>query len=197
MSSLTKNDVLGLLQEHGSVITGHFQMASGLHSPVYVQTALVLQYPHVAHKIAKALAVKFPQACDVVIALGTPSIILGQEMARVKKCRAIFAEKTEGVLSLRRDFKLGRGERALLVQDVVTTGRLTAEMASLARAHGARVLGAGVIVDRSISALCLDMPVRALISYPLEMVPQSSCPQCAAGVPITEARPPAGLQEGE
>ncbi len=197
MGTMNKSDVLGILQEHGALVAGHFQMPSGLHSPTYVQTAMVLQYPHVAHRIAKALAAKFPQDCDVIVALGTSSIILGQELARVKKCRAIFAEQSGGALALRRDFEIKRGERALLVQDVLASGRLVTEMTALARSRGARPLGVGALVDRSVSTLCFDLPVRALVSYPLEAIAPESCPQCAAGEPLAKARGAGAPQEGE
>lgn len=198
MSALQKMDVLGLLQEHGAVVSGHFQLASGLHTPVYVQTALVLQYPYVAQKIAKAIASKLPQAVDVVISPGLSSVVLGQEVARVKKCRAIFAERSSGMVSLRRDFKLQRGERALVVEDVLTTGRLTAEVVAYAQAYGVKVTGVGAIVDRSTSALSLSVPVRTLISYPLQAFAPGSCPQCASGVPLSDASlKSTGVQEGE
>lgn len=187
MSSLNKMDVLGLLQEHGAVVNGHFQLASGLHSPVYVQSALVLQYPHVAQKIAKAIALKFPAAIDLVISPGSVSGVLAQEVARVKKCRAIFTERNGGMMAVRRDFRLERGERALVVEDVLTTGRLTAEIVALAQAYGLKVVGVGAIVDRSTSGLCLPVPVRTLISYPLQVAPPDACPQCAAGAPLTDA----------
>ncbi len=198
MSIMKKMDVLGLLQEHGAVVSGHFQLASGLHTPVYFQTALVLQYPHVAHKLAKALAAKFPQPVDVVVSPGMSSMVLGQEMARIKKCRAIFAERTSGMMALRRDFRLERGEWALVVEDVLTTGRLTAEIVALALAYGAKVVGVGGIVDRSIAPLGLRVPVRTLISYPLQLSPPDSCSQCGALVPLTDAsKQAAGAQEGE
>lgn len=186
MSALNKMDVLGILQEHGAVVSGHFRLASGLHSPVYIQTALVLQYPHVAQKIAKAIVGKFPQSVDVVISPGTASVVLGQEVARAKKCRAIFAERTGGMMGLRRDFRLERGERALIVEDVLTTGRLTGELAALVLAYGAKVIGVGGIVDRSIARLPLSVPVRTLVSYPLQVIPPEACPQCASGVPVKE-----------
>lgn len=199
--ALNKMDVLGLLQEHGAVVSGHFQLASGLHSPVYVQTALVLQYPHVANKIARAICVKFPQAVDVVISPGMVSGVLAQEVARIKKCRAIFTERNNGMMALRRDFRLERGEKALVVEDVLTTGRLTAEIVALAQAYGIRVLGVGAIVDRSTSnsGLCLPVPVRTLISYPLQVTPPESCPQCATGLPLTDASKSlgSGAVEGE
>lgn len=181
-------DVLGLLQEHGAVVGGHFRLASGLHTPVYLQTALVLQYPHVAQKVAKALSAKFPPAVDVVISTGMSSVVLGQEVARAIRCRAIFTERVNGAMAFRRDFKLDRGERALVVVDVLTTGRSNGEVVALAQAYGARVVGVGALVDRSSAPLCLGVPTRGLVSYPLQAAPPDSCPQCAVGVPLSAAR---------
>ncbi len=185
---LNKMDVLGLLQEHGAVASGHFRLASGLHTSIYLQTALVLQYPHVAQKVAKALVAKFASPVDVVISTGMSSVVLGQEVARVKKCRAIFTERVNGAMSFRRDFKLDRGERALLVVDVLTTGRSNSEVIALVQAYGARVVGVGAMVDRSSAPLCLGVPARALISYPLDAAPPDSCLQCDAGVPLSTTR---------
>ncbi|MDE2492206.1 MAG: orotate phosphoribosyltransferase [Elusimicrobia bacterium] len=185
---LDKTEVLGLLQEHGAVASGHFRLASGLHTPIYLQTALVLQYPHVAQKIARALAAKFAAPVDVVISTGMSSVVLGQEVARVKKARAIFTERSSGAMAFRRDFKLERGERALVVVDVLTTGRANAEVVALAQAYGARVVGVGAMVDRSSAPLCLGVPARSLVSYPLQAAPPDSCPQCEAGVPLSARR---------
>jgi orotate phosphoribosyltransferase len=197
MTGMKKMDVLGLLQEHGAVVAGHFQLASGLHSPVYLQTALVLQYPHVAQKIARSLASKFNAKADVVIAPGMSSVVLGQEVGRALRCRAIFTERNNGMMGFRRDFKLLRGERALIVEDVVTTGRLTAEIVTLAQAYGVRVVGVGAIVDRSMQGLSLSVPVRSLVCYPLEAFAPGNCPQCAARIPLTDATKQATGQEGE
>ncbi len=198
MSVMKKMDVLGLLQEHGAVVAGHFQLASGLHSPVYVQTALVLQYPHVAQKLAKALASKFSSRVDVVISPGMSSVVLGQEVARILKCRAIFAERNNGMVAFRRQFKLAPGERVLVIEDVLTTGRLSAEIVTLAQAYGARVIGVGAIVDRSTSGLCLSVPARTLISYPLQVCSPESCPQCASGIPPTDvSKQASGVMEGD
>ncbi len=188
MRRLNKMDVLGLLQEHGAVASGHFRLASGLHTPVYLQPALVLQYPHVGQKIAKAIAAKFSAPADVVISTGMSSVVLGQEVARAKKCRAIFTERVGGSMAFRRDFRLERGERALVVVDVLTTGRSNSEVVALARAYGARVIGVGAMVDRSQAPMCLGVPVRSLIGYPLEAASPETCPQCATGVPLSTAR---------
>ena len=198
MTLIKKMDVLGLLQEHGAVVSGHYQLASGLHSPVYVQTALVLQYPHVAQKLAKALASKFQSRPDVIISPGMSSVVLGQEVARIFKCRAIFTERRNGMVALRRDFKLERGEKALIIEDVLTTGRLTAEIIALGQGYGAKVLGVGAIVDRSTMPICLAVPVRTLISFPLEVSAPDACSQCSEGKPLTDASGvAAGAQEGE
>ncbi len=198
MTAMHKTDALGLLEEHGAIIPGHFQLSGGLHTPVYIQMSLVLQYPHVARKISKALAAKFPQPVDVVVTPGAASLVLGQELARLKKCRAIFAERSSGSMAFKRDFKIDRGERVLVAVDVLTTGRLTGELAGLALAYGANVVGVGAVVDRSSSALALAMPVRTLVSYPLEVYSQNACAQCRLGVPLTElSRISSGGQEGE
>lgn len=191
---MNKMDVLGILQEHGAVASGHFRLPSGLHTPVYLQPALVLQYPHVAQKVARALAAKFTAPIDVVISTGMSSVVLGQEVARVKKCRAIFTERVHGSMAFRRDFRLERGERALVVVDVLTTGRSNAEVVALAQAYGARVAGVGAMVDRSQSPLCLGVPARSLIDYPLQAAPPDNCPQCASGVPLSASL--RGLEAG-
>jgi orotate phosphoribosyltransferase len=197
MSGLSKLDIVGLLQEHGAIVNGHFQLPNGLHSQTYVQTALVLQYPHLAQKVAKALASKFPQDIDVIMSPAMGAVVIGQEVARVKKARAIFTERVGGTMALRRDFRLERGERILVVEDVLTTGRSTSEVVHLAHAYGGKVIGVAAIVDRSTEQLPLNVPARALISYPLQVFPPNSCPLCAHQVPVSYpgAQPPAPSKE--
>lgn len=194
MTKLGKLDVIGLLQEHGAILSGHFQLPSGLHSPTYVQTALVLQYPHLAQRIAKALASKFPQEVDVVISPAMGAVIIGQEVARAKKTRAIFTENTSGVMALKRDFKLESGEKALVVEDVLNTGKSTGQVVGLAQAYGAKVLGVAAIVDRSTSSLPLQVPIRALVSYPMQVYPPNHCPLCEQQLPLSSVA--GGIPEG-
>lgn len=196
MSRLEKAGIVGVLQEHGAIIQGHFELSSGLHSPTYVQTAVVLQYPHIAQKIAKALAAKFPQAIDVVLSPSMGGVIIGQEVARAKKCRAIFVERVEGSMVLKRDFRLEPGERTLIVEDVLTTGRTTSEVVSLAWAHRAKVVGVAAIVDRSLTPFPLKIPVRALVPYPVRLSSVDSCSLCAQQVPITPLRQVGTLKTG-
>ncbi|MFA6583258.1 MAG: orotate phosphoribosyltransferase [Elusimicrobiaceae bacterium] len=185
MSELNNLDVVGLMQEHEAILNGHFQLPSGFHSQSYVQTALLMQYPHIAQKVASALAAKFPGAVDVVLAPTAKIAIIAQEVARVKKARAIFAEKTGNGLLLKRNFKIEEGEKVLVVDDVITTGNLTGTAVVLAQRYGAKVVGVAAIVDRSTSDLPLNVPMRALLSYPLQVYPPDKCPLCKDGIPLS------------
>ena len=185
MSKLGKFDVVGLLQEHGAILNGHFQLPSGFHTQTYIQTSLVMQYPNLAQKVAKEMASKFPQEINVVISPSVGSMVIGQEVARVKKARSIFTERINGVMVLKRDFKIAEGERALVVDDVLNTGRLCSEAINLARGYGAKVIGVVAIVDRSTADLALNVPVRGLISYPLQLFTSDNCPLCRQKMPLT------------
>ena len=181
-----KSAVLAMLQEQGAIVSGHFELLSGLHSQTYIQTAVVLQYPHLAQKLAKAIDVMFPAQVDLVLSPSMGGVIIGQEVARVKKCRAIFSERAGGAMTLKRDFRIERGEKVLVVEDVLTTGRSTSEVVSLAMAYGAKVVGVAAVVDRSSAALPLRLPVRALVSYPVRVSPPENCALCARGIPLTK-----------
>jgi len=185
MSKLGKFDVVGLLQEHGAILNGHFQLPSGFHTQTYIQTSLVMQYPNLAQKVAKEMASKFAQEINVVISPSVGSMSIGQEIARVKKARSIFTERINGVMVLKRDFKIAEGERALIVDDVLNTGRLCSEAINLARGYGAKVIGVVAIVDRSTSDLSMNVPVRGLISYPLQLFTPDNCPLCKQKMPLT------------
>ena len=184
MSRLTKLNILGLLQEHGAILNGHFKLSSGLHSETYVQTAVVLQYPHLANKVAKAMVAQFPRDVDVIVSPAMGAVVIGQEVARVKKSRAIFTERINGMMTLRRDFQLNAGERVMIVEDVLTTGRSINEIIHLAKGRGAKIVGIPSIIDRSTGSLPFTVPFRALLSYPLQIYPPESCGLCQRGIPI-------------
>lgn len=181
----TKFDIVGLLEEHGAILNGHFQLPSGFHSQTYIQTSLVLQYPHLAQKIAKEMAIKFPQEVNVVLSPSPASLALGQEVARIKKARSIFTERVNGIMMLKRDFKINETEKVLIVDDVFTTGKLCSEAITLIRNYRAKVVGIAAIVDRSAGELPINVPIRALISYPLELYPPDNCPLCRQNIPLT------------
>ena len=180
-------DVLCLLQEHGAIMEGHFVMPSGFHSQTYIQTSLLLQHPHLAQRIAQAMSDKFSQKADVILALTPSNSVLAQEVARVRQARAIFASRDEsGKMVLKHNFVLKPGERVLIVDDVTVGGRKLAQAIELAKAAGAHVFGITVIVDRSMGYLPLTIPMRALLSYPMETFTAKECPLCAAKIPFTD-----------
>lgn len=187
MPKLNQLDIMGLLQEHGAILNGHFQLPSGYHSQVYIQTSLVMQYPNIAHKIAKAMADKFKGDVDVVLAPGGATVIVGQELARVKRARSIFAEDIGNVMILKRNFTLKSGEKVMIADDVVTQGAMVKRAIALAQRYGAKVVGVCAIIDRSDETLSLNVPLRALLSYPLKVYTPDKCPLCKRKIPLTVA----------
>src|SRR5687767_4907223 len=152
-------DLLTLFRRVGALLEGHFRLTSGLHSPGYLQSALVLQYPAEAEACATALAERVRGlGVQTVLSPALGGIVIGQEVARALGVRAIFAERQEGTLTLRRGFTLQPGEKVLVVEDVVTTGGSTRETIDLAAAAGAQVVGAAAIIDRSGGTQAIGVP---------------------------------------
>ena len=184
---MTEAELLALFRRSGALLDGHFRLSSGLHSPSYLQCALVLQYPDLAEQLGAALAerTRHLQATAVLSpALG--GIVIGQEVGRALGVRALFAERQDGTLTLRRGFTLEPGEKVLVVEDVVTTGGSTRETMDVARAAGALVIGACGIVDRSGGKQDLGVPFHALLSMVVPSYPADACPLCQQGLPVVK-----------
>ena len=180
-------DVLCLLQEHGAIVEGHFEMPSGFHSQTYSQTSLLMQHPNLAQKIAGALSDKFTKKADVILALTPSDSVLAQEVARVRGVRAIFASKgDDGEMILKHNFTIKPGEKVLIVDDVAVSGRKINRAIDLVHRLEGDVIGVGVIVDRSMGYLPLTVPLRALLSYPVQTFTATQCPLCAAKIPFTQ-----------
>ena len=187
MSSLATDAVLDRFRRAGAFLEGHFRLTSGLHSPGYLQSALVLQYPAEAEACGAAIAERVRGlGAQVVVSPALGGIVVGHEVARALGVRAVFAERQDGRLVLRRGFTLAPGERVLVVEDVVTTGGSTRETIDVARATGASVVGAASIVDRSGGQQGLDVPYYALVSLSLPTYEPESCPLCAQGLPVVK-----------
>jgi orotate phosphoribosyltransferase len=184
---LTDTDVLARFRQAGALLEGHFKLSSGLHSDRYLQSALVLQYPEFAEDLGRALGARLEHLQPTVVlspALG--GIVIGQEVGRALHVRAIFAERQEGKLSLRRGFTLSPSDRVVVVEDVITTGLSTRETIEAAHASGAQVVGAASIVDRGAEASRLDVPLQALVRMQVAAYPPDACPMCAAGQPVVK-----------
>jgi orotate phosphoribosyltransferase len=184
---VTHEDVLQLFRRSGALLEGHFRLTSGLHSPGYLQCALVLQHPADAEALARALAPELRSlAPTVVLSPALGGIVIGHEMGRALGVRAIFAERQDGALTLRRGFTLEPSDRVLVVEDVVTTGGSTRETIDVARQAGATVVGAASIVDRSSERAALGVPYHALLRMTLPTYEPASCPLCAQGLPVVK-----------
>jgi orotate phosphoribosyltransferase len=180
-------DVLGLFRRSGAYLEGHFRLSSGLHSPGYLQCALVLQHPRDATAIGEGLGEhvrRLGATCVLSPALG--GIVIGQEVARAIDARALFAERQDGALTLRRGFALDPDDKVLVVEDVVTTAGSTRETMNVATQAGAQIVGACAIVDRSGGRHGLNVPFAALLSLDLPTYHAQDCPLCRQGVPITK-----------
>ena len=187
MTTVTSEAILDRFRRAGALLEGHFRLTSGLHSSGYLQCALVLQHPLEAEVCGAAIAERARAlGAQAVLSPALGGIVIGQEVARSLGIRAIFAERQDGALTLRRGFELGRGEKVLVVEDVVTTGGSTRETIDVARAAGAEVVGAAAIVDRSGGQQRLDVLFHALVELPLPVYPPESCPLCLAGMPAVK-----------
>jgi orotate phosphoribosyltransferase len=178
-------DVRTLLSETGALLQGHFRLSSGLHSPNYVQCALLLEHPRNAKAIGEALAEKVRAlGAEKVVAPAMGGVIIGYTVAEALDLPFVFTERKEGQMTLRRGFRTGSGERVIIVEDVVTTGKSTREAARVVADRGAAVIGFASILNRSGKANPFDAPYQSLLALDLQTYDESSCPLCQAGVAL-------------
>jgi orotate phosphoribosyltransferase len=174
--------VLQLLRHTGALLEGHFLLTSGLHSGAYVQCAKVLQYPRHAEALGRWIAERFSDTTvDTVISPAVGGIVIGQEVARALGSRALFGERQQGVMTLRRGFALSPGERVLVVEDVTTTGGSVREIIHLAQACQGVVVGVGTILDRSGGQIDFALPQHALATLSIPNYSPEACPLCQQG----------------
>jgi orotate phosphoribosyltransferase len=188
---MTSKDVLERFTRLGALLEGHFRLSSGLHSPNYLQCALVLQHPAEAEALGQALGQALrerlgPATPTAVLSPALGGLIIGHEVARALGVRAIFAERAEGVLTLRRGFDLTPADRVVIVEDVLTTGGSTRETMEVARARGAAVIAAAAVINRSGSSLPVDVPFAALAALTPPTYKPEACPLCEQGIPVTK-----------
>ena len=180
-------ETLDLFRQAGALLEGHFKLSSGLHSDKYLQSALVLQYPEFASALGEALAERLRHLDPTVVlspALG--GIVIGQEVGRSLGVRAIFAERQEGKLVLRRGFSLSPSDRVVVIEDVLTTGGSTRETIDVATGAGATVVGAGSIINRGKNEGALGLPFVALVTMEVPAYQPDDCPMCQRGEPVVK-----------
>ncbi|HEY1428122.1 MAG TPA: orotate phosphoribosyltransferase [Candidatus Tumulicola sp.] len=173
------------LGERGALLQGHFRLSSGRHSDRYISKFRILEEPKLVAPLANEIARAFRDTRPtVVVSAAVGGIVLGYETARALGVKAIFVEKEGGNAVLRRGFAMDENDRALIVEDVVTTGLSVREVIDVVRATGAQVAGVGAIVVRGNADF--GVPTVALLHMPLESYEEPECPLCAKGVPIDD-----------
>jgi orotate phosphoribosyltransferase len=187
---MTRDELLDLYRRSGALLDGHFRLTSGLHSPGYLQCALVLQYPQHAEALGRAIADRVRDLrATVVLSPALGGVVIGHEVGRALGVRAIFAERQDGGLTLRRGFIIGEQDRVLVVEDVLTTGGSTRETILVAKAAGGQVVGAASIVDRGAPGMAradLGVPFVTLLHVDLPTYEPDACPLCAQGMAVVK-----------
>ena len=184
---MKKEKALEIFEKTGALLTGHFLLTSGLHSPQYFQCAKVLQYPEYTEQLCREIVKNVKdEKIDCVISPAVGGIVVGQECARLLGCRAIFAERENSVMTLRRGFDIKHDERVLVVEDVVTTGGSVKEVVELVKGAGAEVAGVGFIVDRSNGKKVFDVPAYPVFQMDVVTYKPDVCPLCKDGVPAVK-----------
>lgn len=180
-------NVIERFRRTGALHEGHFILSSGLHSSVYLQCALVLQYPNEAEEFGRAIAERFLDSdIRVVASPAIGGLVIGHEVARALRSRFIWTERENGEMRLRRGFKVGEGERVLVVEDVVTTGGSTRETISVLREAGAEIIAAASIIDRSSGKADVGTSRISLATLSVPAVEPMECPACKQGIPATK-----------
>ncbi len=179
------DNIIEIFRKSGALLSGHFCLTSGLHSPGYFQCALVLQYPEYCQLLAGKIVDYYKsKKVDVVISPAIGGIVVGQEVGRQLNVRTIFAERKDGSMKLCRGFSLNPGERVLVCEDVVTTGGSVKEVINVVREQGAEIAGVGFIVDRNNGQTDFSVDQFSVVQLKAETYPPETCPLCREGVPI-------------
>ncbi len=179
---MTPEEVTSLLSRTQALLSGHFRLTSGLHSDRYVQCALALRDPKDAALLGKELGALFKDAGVTLVAgPAIGGILIAHEVARSLGVPAIFSEREGENMALRRGFAVGMQDRVLAVEDVVTTGGSIRELIELVESAGARVAGAGCIVDRSGGKARIGAAMKSLVALDFKSYRPEDCPMCKAG----------------
>lgn len=184
--NIKEKEVLELLEKTGAILSGHFLLTSGIHSDGYIQCARILQYPSYAEKVLKLVTEKIKHLeMDIVVGPALGGIIVAYELGRQLNKKAMFAERKDGIMQLRRGFVIKPGEKVLITEDVVTAGTSTMEVKKLVEERGAEVIGVACIVDRRSQEYSrLDLPLYSALKMNINTFAPDKCPLCKAGKPL-------------
>jgi len=183
-NEMEQSEVADLFKKNKALLNGHFLLSSGLHSDTYFQSALILQHPKEAEKLAQALAKQIKDKgikIDAVVSPAMGGIIIGHETGRALGVRAVFTERVDGKVSLRRGFAVEKGEKVIVAEDVITTGLSTQEVIDALKQFDAEVVAVVSLVDRSAGKVNFGVPRFSLLSLDVKSYKAEDCPMCKSG----------------
>ncbi|MBI3192970.1 MAG: orotate phosphoribosyltransferase [Ignavibacteriae bacterium] len=181
---MTKENILSIFKKTEALLEGHFQLTSGLHSPVYFQCAKVLQYPEYTTALCAVIVQYFrTRKIDLVIAPAIGGVVVSQEVGRQLNVRTIFAERKEKRMELRRGFFIKPNENVLVCEDVITTGGSVQEVIEIVKQYQANVVGVASIVDRSNGKVSF-LNFHPVLTMEAVTYQPTNCPLCSRGIPV-------------
>ena len=184
---MTQKDFEKIFQDCGALMNGHFLLSSGLHSDAYLEKFRIFERPDIHSTIISELLDRFQGlSVDTILGPALGGVIMASEAGRQLGVRAVYAEKENGKLTLRRGFQLHQGERVLILDDIVTTGGSVKETIKIAENAGVEIAGIGIMADRSGGKTDFGYPQKALMTLSLPVYDPSSCPVCAQGIPLVK-----------
>ncbi len=186
---INKEEVMQKFEQAGAIQKGHFKLTSGVHSDTYIQCAQVMQYPGFMHNLCSELGKKFRgDDIDVIVGPAIGGIIMAHVMARVLGpwVRAIFTERENGKMTLRRSFEIKEGEKVLVVEDVTTTGSSVREVIDIVKSRKGEAVGVGVLIDRSGGKVGFGIKIEKLLTVDIKTYLPEECPLCKNGIPAVK-----------
>ncbi len=179
--------MLEILYRVGALLEGHFLLSSGKHSSKYVQCAKIFEFPEYGDQVGRLIAEKIAHhKPQVVIGPALGGVILAYAVARSLDARAMFTEREDGIMKLRRDFHIASGEKVAIVEDVTTTGKSVLEVAQVVKELGGQICCIASIIDRSTQALPFDVPFYSLLKLELPIYEPENCPLCEQKIPLVK-----------
>ncbi len=186
---IKKEEIMKKFEEAGAIQKGHFKLTSGVHSDTYIQCAQIMQHPEFMDNLCSELGKKFRgDDIDVIVGPAIGGIIMAHVMARVLGpwVRAIFTERENGKMTLRRSFEIKEGEKVLVVEDVTTTGSSTREVMDIVKSRQGKVVGVGVLIDRSGGKVDFRIKTEKLLTIDIKTYLPEECPLCKKEIPVVK-----------
>ena len=184
---MESGELLTLLQNTDAMLEGHFLLTSGRHSDVYIEKFRILEDPNALDEVCRAMAeIVMDENVELVLGAAIGGILIAGGVGRHLSVRHIFSERVKGKMELRRGFSITKGQRVVIVEDIITTGGSVVELIQLAKEQGAEIVQVVNLVHRSAGEVDFGVPSTALLTIPSESWEPKDCPLCKQGVPITE-----------